>query len=195
MQVPEEMEVETEKVDEIVHEAIEREGAWLLRAIALTTALLATLAAVAALRAGATVNEALMVKAEATRLQAEAADQWAYYQAKAIKAAVQEASRTAWLAVGKEPPAKFEGAIKKYGEEQREIEKIARQKEHERDMKSTEGDQLFNQHHRYAISVAIFQVSIALGAVAALTRLRLVWIGSLILGLSSTALLLAAWFQ
>ena len=163
--MPEEMEVETEKVDEIVHEAIEREGARLLRAIALTTALLATLAAVAALRAGATVNEALMVKAEATRLQAEAADQWAYYQAKAIKAAVQEASRAAWLAVGKEPPAKFEAAIKKYGEEQREIEKIARQKEHERDMKSIEGDQLFNQHHRYAISVAIFQVAIALGAV------------------------------
>ncbi len=193
--MPEEMEVETDKVDETVHEAIEREGGWLLKAIALTTALFATLAAIAALRAGATVNEALVMKAEATRLQSEAADQWAYYQAKAIKAAVKEASLTAWLAVGKEPPAKFEAAIKKYGEEQREIEKIARQKEHERDMKSTEGDQLFNQHHRYAISVAIFQVAIALGAVAALTRLRLVWFGSLVLGLSSTALLLAAWFQ
>jgi hypothetical protein len=30
--------------------------------------------------------------------------------------------------------------------------------------------------------VALFQVSIALGAVAALTRLKLVWLGSLALG-------------
>jgi hypothetical protein len=32
--------------------------------------------------------------------------------------------------------------------------------------------------------VALFQVSIALGAVAALTRLKLVWIGSVAVGLA-----------
>jgi len=89
--MPEEPEVEIEKVDEAVHEAIEREGGRLVKAIAMTTALLATLAAFAALLAGATVNEALALKTEAARLQSEAADQWAYYQAKGIKAAVQEA--------------------------------------------------------------------------------------------------------
>lgn len=193
--MPEEVEVEAEDLHETVHEAIEREGNWLLKAIALTTALLATLAALAALKAGSTVNEALMLKAEASRLQAEAMDQWAYYQAKGIKAAVQEASRTAWLALGKEPPVEFKSAATRYGAEQREIEKIARQKERERDGKSGEGDQLFNQHHRYAISVAIFQVAIALGAVAALTRMNLVWFGSLVLGLTATALLLATWMQ
>ena len=193
--MPEEIEVETETVHETVDEAIEREGNWLLKAIALTTALLAILATIAALRTAATVNEALMLKAEATRLQAQASDQWAYYQAKGIKAAVQEASRTAWLAIGKEPPADFKEAVKRYGDEQREIEKIARQKEHDRDEKSAEGDQLFDQHHQYAISVAIFQVAIALGAVAALTRMRPLWIGSVVLGLSSTALLLATWLR
>ena len=55
--MPEEPEVEIEKVDEAVHEAIEREGGRLVKAIAMTTALLATLAAFAALLAGATVNE------------------------------------------------------------------------------------------------------------------------------------------
>ena len=39
-----------------------------------------------------------MLKTEAARLQAEAAGQWTYYQTKGIKAAVQEASRAAWLA-------------------------------------------------------------------------------------------------
>lgn len=88
MTVPEEMEIETENIHETDHEAIERGSSWLLKAIALTTALRATLAAVAALKASATVNEALMLKTEAGKLQAEAADQWAHYQAKGIKAAV-----------------------------------------------------------------------------------------------------------
>jgi len=64
----------------------------MLRAIALTTALFAALAAVSALRASGTVNEALVLKTDATRLQAEASDQWAAYQAKGIKSAVQQAS-------------------------------------------------------------------------------------------------------
>ena len=193
--MPEEPEVEIEKVDEAVHEAIEREGGRLVKAIAMTTALLATLAAFAALLAGATVNEALALKTEAARLQSEAADQWAYYQAKGIKAAVQEASRAAWFAIGKEPPANFEAAVKRYAMEQEEIQKAAREREHERDAKSAEADHLFHRHHGFAISVAIFQVAITLGAVAALTRIRWIWIGSLVLGLAGTGLLLSAWLR
>jgi hypothetical protein len=97
--------------------------------------------------------------------------------------------------MGKEPPSGFKAAAKRCEDEQREIEKIARQKERERDAKSAEGDHLFDGHHRYAISVAIFQVAIALGAAAALTRLKLVWMGSLMLGVASTAVLIATWFQ
>ena len=40
--VPEEMEIETQDIDETVYEAIERESSWLLKAIALSTALLAS---------------------------------------------------------------------------------------------------------------------------------------------------------
>jgi len=39
--VPEEMEVQSETVNETVNESIERKGDWLLKAIALSTALLA----------------------------------------------------------------------------------------------------------------------------------------------------------
>ena len=41
---------------------------------------------------------------------------------------------------------------------------------------------LLARHHRFAQAVALFQVAIALGAVAALTSLRLVWVGSLLIG-------------
>lgn len=72
--MPEEPEVETEKVQETVQEAIESENSRLVKEIALTTAFLAALAALASLLAGATVNDALMLKSEAARLQSEASD-------------------------------------------------------------------------------------------------------------------------
>ena len=180
--MPEGPEVETDKLQEEIHEEIEREGGTLLKKIALSTALFAALAAIAALKAGATVNEALVLKTEATRLQAEASDQWAYYQAKGIKAATAEASRTSWLAIAKEPPAEYAEKEKRYGEEQKEIDKKAREFEKERDAKSREADELLHHHHGFANAVALFQVSIALGAVAALTKSRPVWFGSLLLG-------------
>jgi len=195
MAMPEEVEVETEKLQEAIHEALESEGGRLLKAIALSTALLAALAAVAALQAGATVNEALMLQTESTRLQAEAADQWAFYQAKGIKAAVQEASRAAWLAIGKEPPADLAVGIKRYAEEQKEIQKAATEKEHERDIKSAEADHFFHLHHSFAISVAILQVAIAVGAVAALTRVKSIWLASLVLGLVGSGVLLNTWLH
>src|SRR5512141_2427900 len=113
--MPEGPEVPTENLTEEIREEVEREGGALLRRIALSTALFAALAAIAALKAGATVNEALVLKTESTRLQAEASDQWAYYQAQGLKAAVQEASATAWLATGREPPAEYAEKEKRYG--------------------------------------------------------------------------------
>ena len=180
--MPEGPEVDTDKLHETIHEAAEREGSGLIRLIALTTAILAALAALASLRAGATVNEALALKTEATRLQGEASDQWAYYQAKGVKAAVQEAIAASWRAAGKEPPADTAEKIRRYGEEQ-EIRAKATEKERERDAKEKEAGHLLHGHHHFAAAVALFQVSIALGAVAALTRLRLVWLGSVLVGL------------
>ena len=181
-------EVETDKLHETIEEEVEREGGSFLKRIALTTAIFAALAAIAALRGGATVNEAVLLKTEATRLQVEASDQWTYYQAKGIKAATAEAARTSWLAIAKDPPPEYAEKVERYGREQAEIQSKARELEKERDEKSAEADHLLHHHHRYANAVALFQVSIALGAVAALTRNRAVWFGSLLLGLAATVL-------
>jgi len=186
--VPEQPEVETERLHEQIHEEVEHVGGSLLKAIALTTALFAALAAVAALRAGGTVNEALVFKTEATRLQAEASDQWAAYQAKGIKSAIQQSSESAWIALSKQPPASFSQERQRYAREQLGIEQVARDKEHERDQKSAEADHLLHEHHRFADSVALFQVAIALGAIAALTRMRLIWYASMVVGLSGAGL-------
>ena len=192
--MPEEPELDIDKLHEEIHEEVQRDGGSMLKAIALSTALFAAFAAVAALRAGGTVNEALILKTESTRLQAEASDQWAAYQAKGIKSAIQEASESAWIAVGKQPPPSFAAERQYFAREQRKLAQIAREKEHERDREGSEADQLMHQHHRIANSVALFQVAIALGAVAALTRIRLVWYGSIALGMSGAVLFISALF-
>ena len=66
--MPEEIEVDTDNLRETIDREIERAAGSLLRTIALTTALFAALAAIASLEAGGTVNEALALKTEATRL-------------------------------------------------------------------------------------------------------------------------------
>ena len=186
--MPEGPEIETDNLREAVTEELEREGSGFLKQIALTTAILAAFAAVAALLAGSTVNEALVEKTEATTLQAQASDQWAYYQAKGIKREIQEAAPSAWLAAGKVPPPKFAQEASRYRGEQKEIDQKARELERRRDERSREADHLLHAHHGYANAVALFQVSIALGAVAALSRSRWVWYGSMATGAAGIAL-------
>ena len=176
--MPEGPEVDTDRLHEAIHEELEHEGGSLVKQIALTTAIFAAFAAVASLLAGSTINEALVLKSESTKLQGQASDQWAYYQAKGIKGAVQSGISASWAAAGKPAPPAVEAAEKKYAAEQQEISAEAKKLEQERDEKSKEADELIHRHHKFAAAVAIFQVAIALGAVAALTRLRIVWIVS-----------------
>jgi hypothetical protein len=182
--MPETPEVDTDKLREAVQEELEREGGRFLRRIALTTAVLAAIAAIAALKAGSTANEALVLKTEATGLQAEASDQWTYYQAKGIKAAVAQATEAPWLSLGKHPPRDLVEKERRYAAEQEQIKTTAEDLERERDAKSHDADHLLHQHHGFANAVALFQVAIALGALAALTRNRTVWIASLGLGVA-----------
>ncbi len=185
--MPEGPEVETEKLHETIHEELHKEGGNFLRNIALTTAVLAALAAISSLRAGATVNEALRLETRATRLQAEASDQWAYYQAKGIKGAVAEAVQATWSAAGKPAPPEAAERVARYGREQADIKETAEKLEKEREAHEREAEHLMHLHHRFANAVALFQVAIALGALAALTRKQLVWLVSMGVGVVGIA--------
>jgi len=190
--MPEAIEIDTDKLHEAIHEEMEQGGGRLVKAVALTTAVFAAIAAVAALLAGSTVNEALLLKTEATRSQAEASDQWAYYQAKGIKAAVEDAVSASWLAAGRDAPAAALETKTRYEREQKAIQEKAAEFEHERDQQSEEADHLLHRHHAFAAAVALFQVAIALGAVAALSRIRAVWLLSLFVGVGGIAFFVAA---
>jgi len=178
--MPEAIEVDTDKLRETIDAEIEKSGGRMLRMTALATAILAAVTAVASLRAGSTVNEALVLESEATQLQARASDQWAYYQAKGIKAAVAANAASAFAANARSAPDSLTALVARYTREQGDIQTEARKLEQERDARVVEANRLLEQHHRYAYAVAILQVAIALGAVAALTRQsKVLWLALL----------------
>src|SRR3984893_18120144 len=116
----EEAEVPLEGLQEDVHHRAEHGGERWISWVALSTAILSLLAAIAGLLSGKHANEAMMN-------QIEASDQWGYYQAKSIKAAVLEAKTT--LAEAATEKDKKKAA--KYQEEQTEIKAEAEHKQKE----------------------------------------------------------------
>src|SRR6266404_4293662 len=114
----EEAEIPLEHLQEEIHHHAEHGGAPWLSWVALSTAILAGLAASAGLLSGHHVNEAMMN-------QIEASDQWGYYQAKSIKASVLEAKMT----LASSTTAQDKEKAEKYQEEQAEIKREAEHKQ------------------------------------------------------------------
>lgn len=136
----------------------------------------------------------LVLESEATGVQARASDQWAYYQAKGIKGAIASSSAVAYAAAGRATPDSLRAVPAHYASDQAAMQAEARKLEAERDAKSAEADHLLAAHHHYAFAVALLQVAIALGAVAALTRQRAALAFSAASGLAGIALALSAAF-
>jgi hypothetical protein len=121
-------------------------------------------------------------------LHANASDAWAYYQIRGLKAVLARDKGALWAVLQKTAPPDFAKEESHNLAEQKALKLQASGLEHERDTKSAEADGLLHQHHYLAQSVALLQVAIALGAVAALTRKRPAWWVSLCLGLAGSGL-------
>jgi hypothetical protein len=170
----EEAEVPLEGLHEHVQHSAEHSGEVWISWVALSTAILAVLAAIAGLLSGKHANEAMMS-------QIEASDQWNYYQAKSIKASVLDAKMSLVTAADEKDKAK----AARYEEEQSEIKKDAEQKE-------LEAKSNFHRHEIYARSVTMFQIAIAIAAISALTKKRKFWMVSLLFGAVGCAFLVLA---
>jgi lipopolysaccharide export LptBFGC system permease protein LptF len=171
----EEAEVPLEHLHEEIHHHAEHGGAPWISGVALSTAILAVLAAIAGLLSGKHANEAMMA-------QIEASDQWSYYQAKSIKASVLDAKMT----LTSEATEKDKEKAEQYKEEQAEIKREA---EH----KQSEAKSNFHQHEIFARGVTMFQIAIAIAAISALTKRRSYWFLSIILGVVGFVFLVLGW--
>ena len=171
--MPEEIEVPTEHLHEAMEEAAE-ESSFNSKA-ALSSALIAVFAAICALLAGGRANEAVMS-------QIKASDTWNYYQAKGIKAAVLGSKLDTLKALGKKADEKDLDKIEEYKKDQEETKAEA-------EKLNKEADALFASHEKLAKGVTLFQIAIAMSAIAVLSRKKLLWVGGILLGLGGLTFL------
>ena len=162
-------EVPMEKVHEHIEEhAAEAKEKWITM-VALSTAVLAVLAAVTSLLAGDHSDEAMS-------RQIASSDKWAYYQAKGIKAGLVESRIEILTAMGHPPGDADTQLIEKYKKEQEDI-----QKESETIAEGVR-DAFADRHGILARGVTMFQIAIAVGAISVMTRRKMFWGVSLLFG-------------
>jgi hypothetical protein len=170
--MPEEIEVPTEHLHETIHEAAEGHhhhmGGFNMQ-VALSTAILAVIAAVTALLAGHAANEAVLE-------QIKASDQWTFYQSKSIKETVLSSKLALLVALDKTIDGKDAKKLAEYKTDMEEIKKEAEAKE-------AESASHMQHHVILSRGVTLFQIAIALAAIAVLTKKRPLWLVSLALGL------------
>jgi hypothetical protein len=165
----EEFERQTEHVEEHLHEkAHESRERW-VTGVALTAAILAALAAVSSLLSGHHEHEAMME-------QVEASDQWNYYQAKGIKAAILEERIDNARLNHQEPTESQKKKLEEYKRQQTEIS----EKANEMKQSSKFHDHV---HLVFAGGVTLFQVAIAVAAISALTRRQAFWYVGIAIGI------------
>jgi hypothetical protein len=162
--------------------AEEKKEQW-LNYLALTTVVFAVCATLSTLKGGGFSTRSVM-------FQAQASDQWSYYQAKSIKGYVYDLQKeklelelkSLKSGASRSVVAEFEGKIdsygrkaKKYEEEKEEIKKRAEDLEKRRDDA---------QKHSSAFGLAamFLQIAILLSSIAALMKRRFFWLLGLVLG-------------
>jgi Na+/glutamate symporter len=155
-------------------------GGSLTNQVAMFTAIIATVGAIFAYMGGATQANAGLYKNNAAIKKTEASNQWNYYQAKSSK---QNLSELALVLVADEKKPVYAKEIDRYKGEKAEIKLAADKLEAESLDWDRKSEEQMHQHHRWAQATTVLQVSIALAAIALLTKKR--WLELAMFGVSA----------
>ncbi len=142
-------------------------GGSMTNQVAMFTAVVATVGAIFAYMGGATQANAGLYKNNAGIKKTEASNQWNYYQAKSSKQNLAE------LAIELAPEGRrafYTEEIKRYKVEKADIKKDAEKLEAESKAWDDKSDAQMHEHHRWAQATTALQVTIALAAIALLTK-------------------------
>ena len=147
---------------------------------AITASIMAVLAACGSLLSGHAVNEAIMKQAQAT-------DEWAYYQAKSTKEHVIEGDgivlSSLLKAEGKnntgaanQAVSDFQKLSVRYSKEKEEIKAQAENVQRQSERK-------FSEHEDFSFAVACFQIAIVLSSISMIVQRKWLYMASLSTGL------------
>jgi len=155
--------------------------------IAMFTAIIATVGAIFSYMGGATQANAGLYKNNAALKKAEASNQWNYYQAKSTKQALAEIARDLSPEAGK---SAYQAKVERYDKEKADIKQVAEKFEGEATEWDHQSDEQMHQHHRWAQATTILQISIALAAIALLTRKK--WLEYAMFGTGGVGVVIGA---
>jgi len=178
--------------DHELEHAAQHDPAGMAGQLAVITAILATVGAIFAYMGGATQANAGLYKNDAAIKKTEASNQWNYYQAKSGKQNLSELA----LELAPEPrKAFYTDEIKRYKAEKAEIKLAAEKLDAESKSWDDKSAEQMHQHHRWAQATTVLQISIAMAAIALLTKKR--WLEKLVLGVSAVGIVvgIAAWLH
>ena len=156
--------------------------------IAVMTAVLAAIGAIFAYQSGNSENLALYYKNEAAIRKTEAANQWAYYQAKGEKQNL--AQLGAALATNADAQHRFAADVDRYRRDKEPIRTHAEALEKTVARDDARSEKLLHGHHRWAQATTLIQISIALTAITLLTRRR--WLFHTSIGIAAAGVVVGA---
>jgi hypothetical protein len=153
--------------------------------IAVMTAILATVGALFSYMGGATQANAGLYKNNAAIKKTEAGNQWNYYQAKSGK---QNLAELAIALLPEERKGQYKDEVERYKKEKADIKAAAEKLEAESTGWDQQSDAQLHLHHRWAQATTALQISIALAAIALLTRRK--WLEYGMFGVASVGIVL-----
>ncbi len=176
-----------EHLEHAEHAAHERDP--FISMVSITIALLAVFAAVTGSLETIEDGSAIIDANKAVLAQDQATDQWSYYQSKSLKQKMYAIAADA----GGAKAADYAKTAKKEGDEAKDVQAGAKKLEAERDALLKESRAHEERHHRLSLGATLLEIGIAIATIAIITRHRLTWILSGVLGVVGAAVAAAAY--
>ncbi|MGC9943159.1 MAG: DUF4337 domain-containing protein [Verrucomicrobiota bacterium] len=177
------------RADHVAQKEKEKRDGW-TKYVSLTMVCIAVLAALATLKGGGFSTRTLKDMNEATFNQTQASDQWSFYEARSIKENLYEIELehlTAAPSPDAAAVAKIKDKIAKYEKDKADISVLAKKYEIARDDARKTATSSAEHSRRMGLSITLFQIAIALGAMCLIVKKKPLWIVSGILAALATA--------
>jgi len=188
------------KDDRAAQKEKEKRESW-TRYTSMSLVFIAVLAAVATQWGGKYSSRVLVDLNDSTFNQAQASDQWSYYQAKSIKQNLYEAlaempatkaTHDSEIAAAQSQQS-FKAKVAKYDTEKAEIKAKAETLEKSRDADREAATVASRHGSGMGSAVSVFQIAIAIGSICLVTKKRGLWYVSMALAVVATAMMLKVW--
>jgi hypothetical protein len=172
------------RAEHVAQKEKEKRERW-TKYVSLTMVVIAVLAAIATLKGGGFSTRTLKEMNEATFNQTQASDQWSFYQAKSIKQNLYEIELehlTAAPSPDAAAVAKLKAKVDKYDKDKADITALAKKFESAREVARQNATIVAEHSRKMGLSITLFQVAIALGAMCLIVKKKPLWFASMIFG-------------